>query len=596
MATRTFTDTGGDHLWSNAANWDTGVPIDGDGVVIPSGKTCIFDVDQSAFTTGIGLTITGTLTHAVTGGPYTLMAKTGASIVGAGTWNIGTSANPVPFAVKHTITGMAGWYVDGNAGLTMTVYGAEPSIKYVKLLSDAAIGQTVLSVDTDITGDIWADGDIVRIDDINKAQESEERVIAGRAAGTITITAGLTAAKSAGAIISLITRNIKIVAVGTGSQTILRVSGANKLTIASGMWCGVNKIMLESCHYVTISGGTFSGNSYGLSTCASAVISGGTFSGNSYGLYTCASAVISGGTFSGNNYVLYYCTSAVISGGTFSGNNYVLYYCTSAVISGGTFSGNNYVLYYCTSAVILGGMFSGNNYGLYTCASAVILGGMFSGNIYGLYTCASAVILGGMFSGNSYDLRSTQGALYGIELTSAVEHLEYTLMQSTGVTNCQSNNHDKVAGAFKAWCRGGVVTSQNAVMPAGYSIAYLLDPESAVYPVFFTKIFTVSAGEIVDVEVQLRKDASMAYLPRVYLVKSIENPLAGSTPTDTFVMTDSTNMWESDVFRVDNLGGTYELEYCLYFVAQNATDNVYAAYKITPKDYRISGAVSISPR
>jgi len=180
MATITSVGSG---KWSVAGTWDAGVPADNDVVVIAAGHVVEFDVDQSAFTTGIGLTITGTLTHALTGGPYTLMAKTGASIVGAGTWNIGTSANPIPFAVKHTITGAAGWYVDGNAGLTMTVYGAEPSIKTIKLSADEAIGQTELSVDTDVTGDIWADGDTIRIDDINMGQESEERVIAGRAAG-----------------------------------------------------------------------------------------------------------------------------------------------------------------------------------------------------------------------------------------------------------------------------------------------------------------------------------------------------------------------------------------------------------------------------
>ena len=163
--------------------------------------------------------------------------------------------------------------------------------------------------------------------------------------------------------------------------------------------------------------------------------------------------------------------------------------------------------------------------------------------------------------------------------------------------NCQSEDHDGVAGALKAWCKGGVVTSQNTVVPTGYTQAYLLDPESADYPVFFTKTFTVSAGEIVDVEVWLRKDASMTYLPRVYLVKSIENPLAGATPTDTFTMSNSTDTWESDTFTVDNSAGAFEVEYCLYFVAKNATNNAYAAYKITPRSTGTGGggAVSIQP-
>lgn len=133
MATRTSTKSGD---WSAAGTWDTGVPADGDDVVIASGHEVVFDVDQSAFTTGVKVTITGTLTHTTAAGSYCLYIKTGASVVGAGTWNVGTSATPIPFNSKHLITGAAGWYVDGNDGLALNVYGAEPEYKYIKL-SDA---------------------------------------------------------------------------------------------------------------------------------------------------------------------------------------------------------------------------------------------------------------------------------------------------------------------------------------------------------------------------------------------------------------------------------------------------------------------------
>jgi len=140
-----------------------------------------------------------------------------------------------------------------------------------------------------------------------------------------------------------------------------------------------------------------------------------------------------------------------------------------------------------------------------------------------------------------------------------------------------------------------VVTSQTSVMPTGYSIAYLLDPESAIYPVFFTKTFTALAGETVNIEVQLRKDASMTYLPRVYLVKSIENPLVGATPVDTFTMTDSTDTWETDTFTIAN-STDYDQDYTLWFVAQNATGNAYSAYDITTQGGGGGGgAVSIQP-
>ena len=539
----------GSGLWSNAAVWDTGVPVDGDDVVIASGHTVTFNVDQSAFSTGVSVTITGTLNHTTTPGVYCLYAKTGASITGAGTWNIGTSGTPIPFAAKHTITGAAGWYVDGVAGLTMTVFGAEPTYTYVKLSGDEAIGQTELSVDTNVTGDIWTAGDLVRINDINKAQETEERTIAGGgiAAGTITVTAGLTAAKSTGAYVCLITRNIKIIAVGTGTRTVYRVA----LTIQSGMWYGVNKNMLE--------------------TCTSATISGGTFSGNSYGLYTC--------------------TSAMISGGTFSGNNFGLISCTSAMISGGTFSGNNYGLNGCTSATILGGTFSGNSYGLYTCTSAMISGGTFSGNNFGLHSCTSAMISGGTFTSNTYDLRATDGRLYNIAITSATEHYQYTSM-NPAYNNCQSENHDGTDGALKAWMKGGVITSQNTTKPDGYTQAYTHALESSVYPCFWYKQFSVEPGKTVNIEVQLRKDASMTYLPRAYLVASIGNPLAGATPIDSFTMTNSVDTWETDTFTITN-STNFDQDYTLWFSAQNATGNAISAYKITTEGG--GGSVKILP-
>lgn len=86
---------------------------------------------------------------------------------------------------------------------------------------------------------------------------------------------------------------------------------------------------------------------------------------------------------------------------------------------------------------------------------------------------------------------------------------------------------------------------------------------------------------MVSVEVQLRKDASMTYLPRVYLMKSIENPLVDATAAeDSFTMTNSIDTWESDTFTVDNSAGDYDLDYALWFVGQNATGSVYSAYKL----------------
>jgi len=562
MATVTSVGSG---AWGTAGTWDTGIPADGDDVVIASGHTVTFNVDQSAFTTGVKVTITGTLTHTTAAGNYCLFAKTGASIVGAGTWNIGTSGTPIPFAAKHTITGAAGWYVDGNAGLTMTVYGAEPSIKYVKLSGNEAIGQTELSVDTDVTGDIWAAGDSVYI--ISAFNSAETRVIAagGIAETTITLTEGLAGNRVTGNYVILLTRNIKIIAVGTGNRTIYRVGATgNKLNVGGGAFMGVAKSMFESCPYMTISGGVFIGNNYVTNNSSYITVTGGISCGHGV-----AGGVIYNASYSSiNNFSVIGYYPRAFYAGSYSNVSNVLIDMGAGNTNGAFDSISDWTLNSCTVMTTPVALYASNRINVINCN----------------------------FISGQYNLRENNAIkLFNTVLSGTTENHPYanTLIATS---NTQSEDHDGVDGALKAWCKGGVVTSQTSVKPTGYTQAYLLDPESATYPVFFTKTFTVSAGEVVDVEVQLRKDASMTYLPRVYLMASIGNPLAGATPTDSFTMTNSTDTWETDTFTVDNSAGTFELEYCMYFVAQNATGNAYAAYKITPRSTGTGGgAVSIQP-
>jgi hypothetical protein len=254
--------------------------------------------------------------------------------------------------------------------------------------------------------------------------------------------------------------------------------------------------------------------------------------------------------------------------------------CPYLVVSGGTISRNGDGISSCSNSVVSGGVFSGNSNGINSCSNSVVSGGTISGNSNGISNCSAATISGGTFNGNNYDIANTTGNLFGVELTSAAEYYQYANITNWW-HNLQSDNHDAVDGAVKAWCKGGVVTSQTAIKPDGYTQACAHALESATYPAFWYKKFTVPAGQTYSIEVQLRKSASMAYLPRVYLMASIGNPLAGATPVDTFTMTNSIDTWESDTFTVDNSAGDYDLDYALWFVGQNASGNVYSAYDIT---------------
>ena len=565
MATRTSVGSGN---WGTAGTWDTGIPADGDDVVIASGHTVTFNVDQSAFTTGVGITITGTLTHTTTTGTYCLFAKTGASIVGAGTWNIGTSGTPIPFAAKHTITGAAGWYVDGNAGLTMTVYGAEPSIKYVKLSANEAIGQTELSVDTDVTGDIWAAGDSIYVN-------NELRVIAsgGIAAGAITITAGLTYAKTTGHIIALATRNIQIVQVGTPSYTIYRVSN---LTVASGWFIGNNKAMVSNCT-MTFSGGVIT---------------------NSYPALQTTTLSQSGGVIAAcTTYAMRYVTFTSSTGGLIIGSNCALRETSNGNIGTLIISGCSYGAYFA--------------YNITTFTNTIIdkcgIGFDSSSNIYlnnvtitncgtGFNYCNRLWINGGTFTNNTYHIRSSIGTGYGVTFTGGTEVFRNNNAdQSSMLETFEVFNYGGVAGAYKSWTRGGTVTSQATILPSGYSLGYLFALEQSLY--CFRRIqFVIPAGESIKIDINLRKSASMTYLPRVELYAIGQVIDAGITPIDSFTMTDSIDTWENDTFAIDNSSGTTDLIYTLWVYGKNSTGNMYFAYDITTQGGSGGGgAVSIQP-
>lgn len=563
MATRTFTSAGVNNLWSNAANWDGGTttPADGDSVTIPAGQTCEFNVDLSAWVTGVaGITIaaTGTLSLTRTTGTYYLMMKAGVTIGGAGTFDCGTVASPIPFAAKHTITGGTGWYIKGNdtGGLTMTVYAAEPAIKTILLSGDEAIGQTELSVDTDVTGDIWAVGDTIRINDINKAVESEERIIAvgGIAAGTITVTAGLTAAKSTGAVIVLCTRNVKFI--GVGGRPVQNF-GTGKLTVAGGSWTAPSQFVIYNSNGTTVSGGVFYSSSDGLNACDSSTISGGVFTGLSYAYRSSNTGSITGGTFTGNSTCLLYDYGLSISGGVFKGNNY----CVASSIG----------------ITVTGGEFDSNTGAFLSSAGANIFGGTYTNNTSTIYEM-SAILKNCSMSANSRDVYLSQFTAFNALFGSTVEVLNYKSMSKA--TYSESIDHDQVAGAYKAWTAGGITTKQAVTYPTGYTDSMQTVLESATNEGYWQKEVTVGAGASANITMYLRKDASMTYLPNIIVFnKSTTDPFAGGTGLYTFTMTDLVDTWEDDLYTYTN---STDADITLIIRAQgkNATGNLYSVIDV----------------
>lgn len=563
MATRTSSKSGD---WSAAGTWDTGVPADGDDVVIASGHEVVFDVDQSAFTTGVKVTITGTLTHTTAAGSYCLYIKTGASVVGAGTWNVGTSATPIPFNSKHLITGAAGWYVDGNDGLALNVYGAEPEYKYIKLSDAEAAGQTELSVDTDVTGDIWAAGDLVTICNINKGRNAEERTIAagGISSNTITVTSGLTAAKLAGSVICLLTRNIRFVATGTPQRTIYRVgTSENKLNVGGGLFYKCANWFFDLCSFASFTGGVIASSQQGFYNSRENSFTGVVFTNSGSGINGVWRSTQTNCIYAGNDSACSLTHSNTITGGKFFGNA----------------NGIN--------SALLDNIYNCEFVGHYSAIRAPSGGSISNCSI----TAGQTAIMGstGYWATNltmnnlGNELETCAGTFYNCLFTHATEHYGYTSTISNLITeNCQSFDHDQVAGAFKAWMVGGTVTYQTGTKPAGYDGSYQLALVNANYHDFCHFCVTVPAGSKLDIEVQLRKSASMTYKPKAVLVNSKESPLAGVTPVKSFTMTDSVDTWEKETWSLDNSAGAFNKEYTIWFIAKNANGNAYGAYKLIP--------------
>lgn len=519
-------------LWSAADTWDNGVPVANDTIIIAAGHTVEYDMTFATGTYAV-VTVNGTLKFTRTAGTYRFATAVGDTWVGTGTVDIGTVASPIPVGTNHNI--YPGKRLAST--LTISVCGTAPTYKFVRLVNTETSGATRLEIDTDLTGDIWANGNSVRICNINNKSNYEDRVIADITSTYIDITVGLSAEKLAGSYIVLISGNV----------------------------------FLSSSPY-----GTFNGQTGGLYS--NFVVASGLIEGLFMG---CTGLVATNITHLGHS-LMTNCKSMTISdsvscGGGSSNADYNNKYNTGCVFSHFYMLGHAYRCF-------------DGNHGLYFHNS------IFAGNAIVFQYCWNIVLDDTCkFIGNTTVADCSTLTAFSTELITGTNELtNYSSFPSTSFYS-EFIDFDSVDGAYKAWSQGGTVTSQVSVMPTGYDIAYILALESATKYCFQKKSFNVAAGETVNIEVQLRKTASMAYLPRVYLMASIGNPLAGATPVDTFTMTDSTNTWETDTFTIAN-STDYDQDYTLWFVAKNASGNAYSAYNITTQGSTGGGgAVSIQP-
>jgi uncharacterized protein YjbI with pentapeptide repeats len=520
-----------------------------DGDIVNIAYAVVFDVNMSGYSSGVTININsgGSLTASTTAGSYYLKCNGNITVNSGGAFLVGTAGTPYPPSCQFTVNINGGWAFTGPGNVA--IYCSEPVVKTLQLNTATAANATVLDVRVypsgaawDPTADAgnWTAGQTVRCDYYGPSTNSTARIISSTSANTLTLTAGSMTSLTVGSLIHLINRNVWI----TGA-TNSALNGVTAVTLAAQL--SGNSTGINNCTGVTVSGGTISGNTFGINDCISVTISGGTFSGNYYGFNICTGVTVSGITFSGNNYGISNCTGATISGSTFIGHYNVIYGCPGVTVSGSTFSGNSNVINNCKNVTISGSTFNGNSYGINSCMGATVSGITFSGNSNVISNCTGVTISGSTFSGNTYELlncsvviANTTFSGTGITLndcaciharnvlfSSSTDNSTYNTIDNPPWAYADSRDHNQVAGAYKAWTRGGIVTSQGSAVPLGYTSAYAIACANAANWGFYQEDYTIAPGQRLVWLVYRQQTTSTSALAEV--VQPGNDPLVSST-------------------------------------------------------------------
>jgi len=484
--------------WSTGSTWDSdpAIPVNGDAVIVNHAVTD-FDVDMSGWANGITLTINsgGTLICTTAAGTYYLM--TSADITLNGILQAGTStAVPLPATATFEINfnGGGGSIVAGGTG-RIYFYCVKPTNKYVRLSGAEVAGQTELSVDTDVTADTWAVGDTVRIDDNTTTIDSEDSTIAagGIAAGTITIDDVLAADKVEGAYLSLMTRNIRIDnSTDYAIKNLTHTSGADD---ASWIECEISTAL-------------------GTINCAMTTFNYCTFDGCNFPSRTNYKNIYSHCVFSSNANVTYLDYSHIFNNCFFS--------------AFGTGFGTSY------SSILNSCIFNGGTNGLGSAYDCTVNNCTFTGVLRAENLCTKNTFNTCEYPGCAYAIYvSYNSNYYNCDFSGATtENYGYNNVRAMASFYSESSEHDEVANAFKAWCMGGIVTSQTADPPTGYTTWYERACESASYPCFRQYETMVAPGETLVVSGLIRiadgEDLS-AYPPFLAFADFFGDPLVDST-------------------------------------------------------------------
>lgn len=514
MATRTSVGSG---LWSAPGTWNTGVPVDGDSFVVAAGHTVTFDADQSSMPTGMAEgTINGTLQASEVAGAYVLK-WTGTITVGSGgKLRVGTSeAVPYPATCSMLFQASSASRITSATAGNVLIYCSCPTYRTARLTAPAGIGDTVLSVDTDLRGD-WVDGQTVYISDIDSGVDVEARTIAvgGVAASTLTVTVSLASAKLAGAYLILGSRNVRMT--GSGSTALGLFYTCVGVQVAA---------QIDSTYTVEYAGNR------------NVFLRGAV-------------------TFNGSGTLMISRESVMIElrgvHGGLSGQ-------IGVGIPFGKLSG----------AHLFG--WSHATYGTVIEADKTLITGCANG-----INRAAGTLTSCLFIGNSSD--SGGGTSYPLTLYNTTMGLPGAGF-AWDSTIIQSFDHAGSAGAFRARTLGGLVSDTAAVVVTGRPRSYQHACASATYPCWHQREITVDAGRQLRARVWLRHEAGVAVVAQLVLPTDDPLLDAAATAEDTFDASAlAADTWHEDVLVWTNTA-TYPQQILLRFLATAASGYAYSDFE-----------------
>ena len=412
---------------------------------------------------------------------------------------------------------------DADVEIDSTYFTTYTSGGYVCPETAEAAAQTVLEVDQDVSADAeWArSGATVNIDNVARAANSEARTIASLGSGTVTVTAGLTAAKHSSSLVILTSRNVTLQSSSTNIANGIVYRGSGHVLRCAIKAGNTSTNAINSATSITMSG-VLSGGTYGETACTSSIVSG-IITGFNTALYNPDYATVSG--------LLSGCT-----GGIYNGNQ-----CTLSGMASGVgnvlFTGNGNIFTGLITGCVYG--FRSANLGV---ASGMIIGSSRSvsgsvvicnnckmiGNYWGMLDCSNVKIVSSVLSANLTDIQQSVVVANNTVFASGYENFAYNSIVHQRFIS-ESFDHDASAGAYRAWTRGGVTSSTATDPPTGRVRSYQTVCESATYPGWYQREIVVDAGRQLRLRVWLKADAGVEI--KAQLVLPTADPLVTGTGT-----------------------------------------------------------------